>query len=154
MSLLCLCPVGCLNLAFLNSDSQKGRDSNFRTQQKKISIGRILFLYYEKSLVSSNLNSKLFRFHCVRPNVDPTKYSISTIFLFKFKLLLSFGKVQTASDQLCTLFDGSIALSLMLSVLSQFSQISFMYLQLITKTLQSDLIPEAWWNYKIIFLLR
>ena len=29
-----------------------------------------LFLYYEESLVlSSNLNSKLFRFHCVRPNV-------------------------------------------------------------------------------------
>ena len=30
----------------------------------------ILFLYYEESLVSSNLNSKLFRFHCVRPTLD------------------------------------------------------------------------------------
>ena len=28
-------------------------------------IGPILFLYNEESLVSSNLNSKLFRFHCV-----------------------------------------------------------------------------------------
>ena len=32
-------------------------------------IGPILFLYYEESLVSSNLNSNLFRFHCVRPTV-------------------------------------------------------------------------------------
>ena len=29
----------------------------------------ILFLYYEESLVSSNLNSKQFRFHCVTPNL-------------------------------------------------------------------------------------
>ena len=32
-------------------------------------IGPILFLYYEESLVSSNLNLKLFMFHCVRPNI-------------------------------------------------------------------------------------
>ena len=38
-------------------------------QQKCFSIRPILFLYYEESLVSSNLNSKLFRFHCVRPNL-------------------------------------------------------------------------------------
>ena len=37
-------------------------------RNKKISIRPFLFLYYEESLVSSNLNSKLFRFHCVRPN--------------------------------------------------------------------------------------
>ena len=47
------------------------RQSNIRMQQKK-SIRPILFLYYEESLVSSNLNSKLFRFHCVRPNVHIT----------------------------------------------------------------------------------
>ena len=39
-------------------------------QQTKISIGPILFLYYEESLVSSNLNSKQLRFHGVNPNVD------------------------------------------------------------------------------------
>ena len=33
-------------------------------------FGPILFLYYEESLVSSILNSKLFRFDCVRPNVQ------------------------------------------------------------------------------------
>ena len=38
------------------------RLSNVRTQQKKNSIWPILFLYYEESLVSSNLNSKLIRF--------------------------------------------------------------------------------------------
>ena len=31
--------------------------------------GPILFLYHEECQVSSNLNSNLFRFHCVRPNV-------------------------------------------------------------------------------------
>jgi hypothetical protein len=39
------------------------RLTNVRTQQKRISIGPILFLYYEESLVSSNLNSKLYWFH-------------------------------------------------------------------------------------------
>ena len=44
------------------------RQSNVRTQQKNL-IRPILFLYYEESLVSSNLNSKLLRFHCTHPNV-------------------------------------------------------------------------------------
>ena len=35
----------------------------------QISFGPIIFLYYEESLVSSNLNSKQLRFHGVRPNV-------------------------------------------------------------------------------------
>ena len=34
--------------------------------QQKNQLGQS---YYEESLVSSNLNSKLFRFHCVRPNL-------------------------------------------------------------------------------------
>ena len=42
---------------------------NVRMQQKTISMGPILFLYYEESLVSSNLNSKLFRFHSAHPNL-------------------------------------------------------------------------------------
>ena len=37
--------------------------------KKNFFMGPILFLYYVESLVSSNLNSKLFRFPCVRPNV-------------------------------------------------------------------------------------
>ena len=44
------------------------RQSNVMTQHFFL-IGPILFLYYEESQVSSNLNSKLFRFHCVRPSV-------------------------------------------------------------------------------------
>ena len=43
--------------------------SNVREQQTKISIGPILFLYYEESLLSSNLNSKQLRFLCAHPNV-------------------------------------------------------------------------------------
>ena len=36
-------------------------------------MGPILFLYYEESLVSSNLNSKLLRFHCAHPTVHLKK---------------------------------------------------------------------------------
>ena len=36
---------------------------------KKNSIGPILFLYYEESLVSSNLNSNQLRFDCAHPTV-------------------------------------------------------------------------------------
>ena len=39
-------------------------------QQKMFLIGPILLLYYEESLVSSSLNSKLLRFHCAHPNID------------------------------------------------------------------------------------
>ena len=42
------------------------RLSKVRVQQTKISIGPILFLYYQESLVSSNLNSKQLWFHGVR----------------------------------------------------------------------------------------
>ena len=67
MTLLGFCPIGCLILAFLNWDSQQGRDIATSGSNIFFSIRPILFLYYEKSLVSSNLNSKLFSFHCVRP---------------------------------------------------------------------------------------
>ena len=50
------------------------RLSNLRTQQTKISIWHILFLYYEESLVSTNLNSKQLRFHGARINVNPTEF--------------------------------------------------------------------------------
>ena len=63
-----LCPVGCLSLEMLNLDSQQGRDLATSGRNKKI-IGRILFLYYEESLVSSNLNSNLLMFHCAQPNL-------------------------------------------------------------------------------------
>ena len=59
LTLLCLFPVGCLS--FLNWDSQQGRDRATLRPNKK-SIRPILFLYYEESLVSSNLNSNYFGF--------------------------------------------------------------------------------------------
>ena len=46
---------------------------------KKNLMGPILFSYYEESLVSSNLNSKLFRLHCVRPNVTPVPSKLSQV---------------------------------------------------------------------------
>ena len=67
--MLFLCPVGCLSLAFLNQDSQQGRDLETSGCNKKNLIGPILFLYHEESLASSNLNSKLLRFHCTHPNL-------------------------------------------------------------------------------------
>ena len=59
----------CLSLDKLNWDSQKGRDLATSGGNNKISIRPILFLYYEESLVWSNLNSKQLRFHDVRPNL-------------------------------------------------------------------------------------
>jgi hypothetical protein len=44
-----------------------------------ILIGLILFLYYEESLVSSNLNSKLLRFHCAHPNLGTTCTDLLTL---------------------------------------------------------------------------
>ena len=41
---------------------------NIRMQQFFL-MGPILFLYYEESLVSSNLNSKLLWFHSAHPSV-------------------------------------------------------------------------------------
>ena len=46
------------------------RQSNVRRQQKNQSDQSYSYMYYEKSLVSSNLNSKLLWFHSVRPNVQ------------------------------------------------------------------------------------
>ena len=45
---------------------------NVRAQQTKISIGPILSLYCEESLVASNLNSKQFRFHDADPSSHHT----------------------------------------------------------------------------------
>ena len=50
------------------------RQSNVRTQ-KKI-IGPILVLCYEESLVLSNLNSNLLRFHCAHPNIHVFKIPV------------------------------------------------------------------------------
>ena len=52
------------------------RLSSVRMQQKKINL--ILFLYYEESLMSSNLNSNLLRFHCAHPNVHTKLQTYST----------------------------------------------------------------------------
>ena len=54
----------------LNWDSQQGRDLATSGRNKKNSIGPTFFLYYEESLVSTNLNSKQLRFNCFRPNAD------------------------------------------------------------------------------------
>ena len=54
-------------------DSQQGRDRAMSGRNNFFLIGPILFLYYEESLVSSNLNSKLLRFHCAHPNVHGRK---------------------------------------------------------------------------------
>ena len=72
------------------------RLSNVRTQQTKISTGPILFLYYEESLVSLNLNSNQLRFHGAHPNamyvpnnfasLEPSLFLLDSI-LFEFSLL-------------------------------------------------------------------
>ena len=63
------------------------------TYNKKNLMGPILFLYYEESLVSSNLNSKLFWFHCVRPNVH-TMYGKKNVW---HTVKYCFPKINTTS---------------------------------------------------------
>ena len=61
--------------------SCEGRDRAMSGLNKKKLIGPILFLYYEESLVPSNLNSKLFRFIVLilaRPNVYIYAYCFYT----------------------------------------------------------------------------
>ena len=71
LMLLSLCPVGCLSFEKLNRKSQQGRDLTTSGVNKRNSIGPIIFLYHEESLVSPNLNSKKqLRFHSVRLNFD------------------------------------------------------------------------------------
>ena len=52
-----------------NWDTQQGRDFAASGLNKNKFNGPILLLYYGESLVSSNLNSKLFWFHSAHPNV-------------------------------------------------------------------------------------
>ena len=44
------------------------------TLQRQDATKKILFLYYEESLVSSNLNWKLLWFHSVRPSKNNIDY--------------------------------------------------------------------------------
>jgi hypothetical protein len=71
--------------------------SNVRRQQKKFSIGPILFLYYEESLASSNLNSKQLRFHCAHPNVIATYFDVKIQVRFAFSLALFVSQVSRLS---------------------------------------------------------
>ena len=59
LMLLCLCPFGFLSFEKLNGNSQQGRVLATLGGNKKKSIGPILFLYHEESLVSSNLNKTI-----------------------------------------------------------------------------------------------
>ena len=78
------------------------RQSNVRTQQKKI-IGPILFLYYEESLVSSNLNSNLLRLHCAHPN-DHTMFKyVSAALCIAYKKLNNFTQIKLLFFSLFTI---------------------------------------------------
>ena len=55
----------CLSLA----ETANRAETEQRQDATKKIIEPILFLYYEESLLSSNLNSKLLRFHCAHPTI-------------------------------------------------------------------------------------
>ena len=69
------------DVALWNWNSQQGRDLATSGWNKKKSIGPILFLYYEESLVSSNFDSKQLWFHGVRPSVHTVTYKVLFIIL-------------------------------------------------------------------------
>ena len=60
------------------TEKQHGRDKATLGRNKFFLIGPILFLHYEESLVSSNLNSKLIQFHSAHPNVSTPVTTYST----------------------------------------------------------------------------
>ena len=85
--LLCLCPVGCLSSAFLNWDRQQGRDRAMSGRNKRNQLGQSYSYIMRKVwYISSNLNSKLFRFHRVRPNMY---FTIVYLFLKRLDLRLT-----------------------------------------------------------------
>ena len=72
-----------------------------QTSLKNILIDTISFLYYEESLVSSNLNSKIFQIHCVRPNDSHFHECFDLIFGEN----LVFGPAVRTAPQRGTLFE-------------------------------------------------
>ena len=60
---------GTLPLTSLAETANRAETLHHQDATKKILVGSILFFYHEESLVSSNLNSKLPRFHSFRTNV-------------------------------------------------------------------------------------
>ena len=75
LMLLCLCPVGCLSLA---ETANRAETEQHQDATKKSLIGPILFLHYEESLASSNLNFKLLRVNCAHPNAYATAFQCSS----------------------------------------------------------------------------
>jgi hypothetical protein len=63
-------------LSQLNCDIQQGRDRATSGRNKKNVIRPILFLYYEESLVLSNLNSKQLMFHGAHPIIHTFIWSL------------------------------------------------------------------------------
>ena len=59
----------------------KRAETEQHQKKKKKIIEPILFLSYEEYMLSSNLNSKLRRFHCAHPNVSASVSSQMLIIL-------------------------------------------------------------------------
>ena len=97
LTLLCLCPVGFLSLAETanRTETEQHQDAAFF-----FSIKPILFLYYEESLVSLNLNSKLLRFHCAHPN----RYTIEGAIIVRPKQLFWFWSDTKTETQIVRYF--------------------------------------------------
>ena len=81
------------SLEKLNWDNQLGRDLSTSASNKKYSILPVLFLCYEESQVSSNLNSKQIRFHFAHPNI----HTYMNTYLRAIAAILLVGRVERAS---------------------------------------------------------
>ena len=76
-----------MNLEKSNRDSPQGRDrATSGRDTKNFNQANLILIHIMTKVIPSNLNSKLFRFHCVRPNVGLRSYwrSLNTrVFFFK-----------------------------------------------------------------------
>ena len=90
LTLLIFCPVGLLSFAETANrvETEQPQDAT-----KKIQLGQSYSYIMRKVwYISSNLNSKLFRFHCVRPNLDINKkFNLFSPFLHPLSQLSTWG---------------------------------------------------------------
>ena len=92
-------PLPCWLSQFRKAKLRQGRDRATLGRNKKIQLGQS-YSYIMENLVSSNLNSKLFKLYCVRPNF----YIMGGLCLLFPELSRIYTKLQTnCTDNRCKL---------------------------------------------------
>ena len=101
-----------------------GQRQSYVRAQHFFLIGPILFLYYEESLASSNLNSKQFKLHGVRPNF----YIMGGLCLLFPELSRIYTKLQTnCNDNRCKLLLATTTINIGFLAYANFTSVKNFY---------------------------